>query len=123
MTAGSAYGVFFETCDKLEANRKHQRLLLKPKYLEVFDNDTTRKLEEKSKDLRWIVDQIQFLRDIENFCTEFVGYCEDTFRAYKFGKTAQPIESEVSSLEEKLRAETLSDSERQTLCNQMERLV
>ena len=61
MTAKSAYRVFFETYEKLEANRKHQKLLLKPKYLEAFDNDTKRKLEEKSKYLRWVVDEVPFL--------------------------------------------------------------
>ena len=38
-------------------------------------------------------------------------------------KAAHSIESELSSLEEKLKTENLSDSEKQTLCNQVERLV
>ena len=50
MTAESAYRFFFETHDKLEANRKQQKLILKPKYLEAFDNATRRMLEKKSKD-------------------------------------------------------------------------
>ena len=50
MTAESAYRVFCETHDKLEANRKQQKLILKPKYLEAFDNATRRMLEKKSKD-------------------------------------------------------------------------
>ena len=49
MTAEIEYRGFFETYDNLEANRKQQRLLLNPKYLEAFDNDTKRMLEEKSK--------------------------------------------------------------------------
>ena len=122
MTAESAYRVFFETYDKLEASRKQQRLPLKPKYLEVFDNDTKRMLEEKSKDLLWVVDEVPFLRGIGKFRTEFVGYYEDTFRAYKTVKAARSIESELAILEEKLKSEYLSDSEKQTLCNPVERL-
>ena len=79
MSAESAYRGFFETYDNLEANRIQQRLLFKPKYLEAYDNDSKSMLEEKSKDLRWVVDEVPFLRDIENLRTEFVGYCEDTF--------------------------------------------
>ena len=123
MTAESAYRVFFETYDKIEANRKQQRLLLNPKYLKASDNDTKRVLEEKSKDLIWVVDEVPFLRDIEKFRTDFVGYCEDPFRANKSMKAAHQIESELSSMEEKLKTENLSDSEKQTLYNQVEPLV
>ena len=80
-------------------------------------------LEEKSKDLRLVVDTVPFLRDIEKFRTEFVGFCEDTFRAYKTVKAAHPIESELSSLEERLKTENSSDSAKQTLGNKVERLV
>ena len=80
-------------------------------------------LEEKSKDLRWIVDEVPFLRDIEKFRTEFIGYCEDTFWANKTVKFDRSIENKTSSLQEKLKTETLSDSEKQTLCNQVEQLV
>ena len=123
MTAEKAYRVFFETYDNLEAIRKQQRLLLKPKYIESFGNNTKRRLEEKSKDLRSVVYKVPFLRDIEKFGTEFVGFCEDTLRAYKTVKAAHPISRELSSLEEKLKTENLSDSKKQTLCNQVERLV
>ena len=78
ITAESAYRGFFETYN-LQANRKQQRLLLKPKYLEAVDIDTKRMLEEKSKVLRSVVDQVQFLRDIEMFRTGFSGFCGDTF--------------------------------------------
>ena len=81
MTAESEYRGFFETYDHLEANRNLQRLLLKPKYLEAFDNDTKRMLEEKSKVLRSVVDKVQFFRDIEMFRTDCSRYCGDTFRA------------------------------------------
>ena len=82
-----------------------------------------RMLEKKGKDFRWVVEEVPFLRDIEKFCIEFVGYCEDTFRAYKTVKTAHSIESEQLSLEEKLKTESLSGSKKQTLCNQVERLI
>ena len=95
MTAESAYRVFFETYDYLEANSKQQRLLLKPKYLDVFDNDTKFMLEEKNKGLRWVDDELPFLRDIEKFCTEIVGYCENIFRAYKTVKVGHSIKSEL----------------------------
>ena len=119
MTAESAYHGFFETYDKLEANRKQKKLLLKPKYLEAFDNDTKRMLEEKSKVLRWVVDKVPFLRDIEMFRTDFSGYCEDTFRAYKTVKAAHPIFSKLTNPEKKLKTEISSDSEKQTLCNRL----
>ena len=123
MTAESAYRGFFETYDYLEANRKQQSLLLKPKYLEAFDSDTKRMLEEKSKVLRSVVEKVPFLRDIEMFRTDFSGYCEDTFRAYKTVKAAHPIFSELTNLENRWKTEISSDSEKQTLCNQVERLV
>ena len=121
MTAESAYRGFLETYDNLEANRKQQRLLLKPKYLEAFDSETKRMIEEKSKDLRWVVDKVPFLRDIEMFRTEFLSHWKDVFR--KSVKTAAPIVSELTNLEKKLKTEISSDSEKQTLCNQVERLV
>ena len=49
MTAEGAYRCFFETYDNLEDNQQQQRLLLKPKYLENFDNDIKRNLEERVK--------------------------------------------------------------------------
>ena len=67
VSAERAYQYFLETYDDLEENRKQQRLLLKPKYFEIFDSDTKRILEEKSKVLRWVVEEVPFLRDIENF--------------------------------------------------------
>ena len=123
MTAENAYRGFFETYDNLEANRKQQKLLLKPNYLEAFDNDTKRMLEEKSEVFRWVVDKVPFLRDIEMFRTHFSGYCEDPFRAYKTVKAAHPIVSELTNLENELKTEISSDSEKQTLCNQVERLI
>ena len=120
MTAESAYRGFLETYDNLEANRKQQRLLLKPKYLETFNYETKRMIEEKSKILRWVVDKVPFLRDIEMFRTEFFSHWKDIFR--KSVKAADPIFSELTNLK-KLKTEISSDSEKQTLCNQVERLV
>ena len=100
MTAESSYRGFFQTYDNLEANRKQQRLLLKPKYLKAFDSDNKRMLEGKSKVLRSVVDKVPFLRDIEGFRT-----------------------TEQTNLENKLKTKISSDSEKQTLCNQVERLV
>ena len=96
---------------------------MKQEYLEILDSDTKRLLEENSKVLRRVVEKVPFLRDIENFCTGFSSYCEDTFQTYKTVKAALSIDSELSNLEAKLKVENLSDSEKQTLCNQVERLV
>ena len=78
MTAEGAYRCFFETYDNLEDNRQQQRLLLKPKYFESFDNDTKRMLEEKRKVLRWVVDKVPDLRGIEDCHAIVVDYRKDT---------------------------------------------
>ena len=78
MTAECAYRCFFETYDKLEENRQQQKLLLKPKYFESFNNETKRMLEEKSNVLRWVVDQIPDLQDIEDCRGVVVDYRKDT---------------------------------------------
>ena len=83
MTAEGAYRCFFETYDNLEDNRQQQRLLLKPKYFESFDNDTKRMLEEKSKVLRWVVDKVPDLRGIEDCRAIVFDYRKDTLREYK----------------------------------------
>ena len=83
MTAEGAYRCFFETYDNLEDNRQQQRLLLKPIYFENFDNDTKRIIEEKSKVLRWVVDKVTDLRDIEDCRAVVVDYLKDTLREYK----------------------------------------
>ena len=70
-----AYQCFFKLYDELEENRQQQRLILKPKFVENFDNDTKRILLEMSKVLR-------FLRDIEHFRTQFVDCPRDTLQAY-----------------------------------------
>ena len=78
-----AYQCFFETYDELEENRQQERLLLKPKFFEIFGNDTERILEEKSEVLRWLVEKVPFLRDIERFCTKLVDCPKETLRANK----------------------------------------
>ena len=123
MTAEGAYRCFFETYDNLEANRQQQRLLLKSKYFEKFDNDTKRMLEEKSKVLRWVVGKVPDLRDIEDCCEVIVDYRKNTLRGYKLLEDFVPIEDELLNLEQNLKAENLSDSEKQILCNQAERLL
>ena len=74
MTAEGADRCFIETYDNLEDNQQQQRLLLKPKYFESFDNDTKRMLEEKSKVLPWVVDKVADLRDIEDCRAVVVDY-------------------------------------------------
>ena len=123
MTAEAAYRCFFETYDNLEDNQQQQRLLLKPKYFESFDNDTKRMLEEESKVLRWVVDKVPDLRDIEDCRAVVIDYRKDTLRVYKLMKGSVPIVNELLKLEKKLKAENLSDSEKQILCNQAERLL
>ena len=118
MTAEGAYRCFFETY-----NRQQQRLLLKPKYFESFDNDTKRMLEEKSKVLRWVVDKVPDLQDIEDCRAVVVDYRKDTLRWYSMLEDSVPIESELVELEQKLKSENLSDSEKQIVCDQAERFL
>ena len=95
MTAEGAYRCLFETYDKLEDNRQQQRLLLKLKYFESFDNETKRMLEEKSKVLRWVVDKVPDLRDIEDCRAVVVDYRKNTLRWYKLLEDSLPIENEL----------------------------
>ena len=123
MTAEGAYRCFFETYDNLEDNRQQQRLLLKPKYFESFNNDTRRMLEEKRKVLRWVVDKVPDLRGIEDCRAIVVDYRKDTLREYKLLGDYVPIANELLEIEEKLKAENLGESEKQILCDQAERLL
>ena len=123
MTAEGAYRCFFETYDNLEDNRQQQRLLLKLKYFESFDNDTKRMLEEKRKVLRWVVDKVPDLRGNEDCRAIVVDYRKDILREYKLVGDYFPIANELLELEEKLKAENLSESEKQILCDQAERLL
>ena len=104
----------------MEENIQQQRLILKPKYFENFDNDTKRILEEKSKVLRWLVEKVPFLRDIERFRKEFDESRKDPLRAYKLVEATKPNYNELSKLEKNLKSENLSDSKKPTLCNEME---
>ena len=80
MTVKGAYRCFVETYDNLEDNQKQQRLQLKPKYFENFDNDTKRMLEEKSNVLRLVVDKVPDLPDNEDCRAVVVDYRKDTLR-------------------------------------------
>ena len=122
MTAEIAYRCFFETYDNLEDNRQQQRLLLKPKYFESIDNNTKRMSEEKSKVLRWVVDKVPDLRDIEDCHAVVVDYRKFTLRWYKLLEDSVPIENQLLA-RKKLKSESLSDSEKQILCNQAKRLL
>ena len=55
----------------------------KPKYFKIFDGDTKRIVEEKSKVLRWVVEKMPFLRDIESLRTGVFNCRKDTLRLYK----------------------------------------
>ena len=123
MTAEDAHQCFFEKYDNLEDNQQQQSLLLKPKHFENFDNDIKRMLEEKSKVLRWVVDKVPDLRDIEDCRAVVFDYRKDTLRGHKLLEDSVPIEKELLKLEKKLKAENLSDCEKQILCNQAERLL
>ena len=98
-------------------------LLLKPKYFENLNNDTKLMLEEKSKVLRWVVDKVPDIRDIEDCRAVVVDYRKHTLRGYKLLEDSVPIENESLKLEKKLKAVILSDSKKQILCNQAERLL
>ena len=123
MKAEGAYRCFFETSDNLEDNRQQQRLLLKPKYFENLDNDTTRILQEKKKVLRWVVDKIPDLRFFEDCRAVVVDYWKETLQVYKLLGDYVPIENEMSELEKKLKGEDLSEPEKQILCDRAERLL
>ena len=69
-----------------------------------------------------VVDKVSFFQAIESFRTDFYGCLKDTFRAYNSVKAVGPILSERSVLE-KLETENLSESDKQSLCNQVDQLV
>ena len=110
ISAEILYKCIFKTYDELEENRKQQRLLLTQKNFEKLDIDTKRLLEEKSKVLRWVVEKVPFLRDIEGFRTEVINCRKDTVRAYKLVEAAKPIFNDLPKMEKKLKEENLSDS-------------
>ena len=69
-------------------------------------------LEENSKVLRWVVEKLPFLRDIEGFRTEVIDCRNNTVFAYKLVEAAKPIFNDLPKMEKKLRTENLSDSEK-----------
>ena len=80
-------------------------------------------LEEKSKVLRWVVDKVPDLRDIEDCRAVVVDYRKYTLRGYKLLDDSVSIENELFKLERKWKTKNLSDSEKEILCNQAERLL
>ena len=80
-------------------------------------------LQDKSKVLRWVVDKVPFHLGIEMFHRKFFSHWKDLFQAYNSLKAAAINFSELTNLVNKLKTEISSDSEKQTLCNQVERLV
>ena len=73
--------------------------------------------------MRWVVDKVADLREIEKCRAVVVDYRKDSMRAYKLLEDSVPIVNELLNLEKKFKAENLSDSEKQILCNQAERLL
>ena len=107
----------------MEDNRHQQRLLLKPKCFESSDNDTKRMLEEKRKVMQWVVHKVSELRKIEDCRAVVVDYRRDTLREYKLLGDYVPIEDGLLELVKKLKSENLSESKKQILCDQAERLL
>ena len=73
--------------------------------------------------MRWVVDKVPDLRDIEDCRAVVVDYRKDTMRVYKLLKGSVPIENELLKLDKKIKAENFSDSKKQILCNQAEWLL
>ena len=67
--------------------------------------------------------QVADLRDIEDCRAVVVDYRKDTLRWYNLLEDSVPIENELLELEKKLKAEILSESEKQIMCCQAERLL
>ena len=73
--------------------------------------------------MRWVVDKVSDLRDIDDCRTVVVDYRKDTLLEYKLLEDSVAIENELLKLEKKLKAENLSESKKQKLCNQAEWLL
>ena len=91
--------------------------------MKALTNDTKLMLEEKSKVLRWVVDKVPDLRDIEDWRAVVVDYRKNALRGYKLVEDSVLIGNEFLELEKKLKAEKLSESEKQILCDQTECLL
>ena len=110
MTAEGAYRCFFETYDNLEDNRQQQSLLLKPKYFESFDNDTKRMLEKKSKVLRWVVDKIPDLQDIEDCRAVVVDYRKNFFHENLLAQTNSSFDRNKFQSRDKPKTSTFASN-------------
>ena len=73
--------------------------------------------------MRWVVDKMPDLRFFEDCRAVVVDYRKETLRVYKLLGDYVPIENELSELEKKLKAEELSEPEKQILFDQAERLL
>ena len=80
-------------------------------------------MDSIKKVLRWVVDKVPDLRDIEDCRAVVVDYRKDTLRWYSMLEYSVLIESNLVELEKKLKWENLSDSEKQILCDQAERFL
>ena len=81
VSAERAYRCFFETYDEPEDKRHQQRQCLKPKYSDSFVADTERKMHEKKKTFKWLVEQIaNFEKKIELCRKEIVNHRKDNPR-------------------------------------------
>ena len=115
--------MFLREVRQLEDNRQQQRLLLNPKYFENFDNDTKRMLEEKSKVLRWVVDKVPDLRDIEDCRAVVVDYRKDTLRWYKLISLRFCSNRErIVRARKEIESRILTESDKRIMCGQAERL-
>ena len=106
VSAEKANQGFFETYDEIEENREQQRLLLKPKFFEIFDNDNNRMLKKNCIILGLVIDKMPSLQDIEIFGSEFVDCRKDTLRAYIVMDASNPVLNELSILEKRLQQKT-----------------
>ena len=124
VSAERANQYFFENSVELVKNRQQQRLLLKPKFFENFDNNVKRVLEGKSKLLRWVADKLPILREIEKFRTKINDCRKNTLRIYKLDEVSvSSISCKWSTLEKNLKAESLTDSKIRLMDSQMEELL
>ena len=91
-------------------------------YFEIFDSETKRTFEEKSKVLRCVVEKMPCLRDIESLRTDVFDCRKDTLRLYTMLKKGEQFYEEVAKLGEELGSENLDDPRRQALRSKLEQL-
>ena len=82
MSAERKYQCFFQICNEYEENRQQQGKFLKPNYLESFDADTERRMGEKKKTLKWLVEQTPKFGEIAQYGSYVSNYGKMTLRVY-----------------------------------------